>query len=89
MSDDDGRARSRGEATDVDHSARASTTRSTSCMHVRSWLIAYQYGNPADYGMPALPEWSVRRTDASGIALAEDDVSEPFIRAETPMKVRR
>jgi hypothetical protein len=58
-------------------------------MHTRSWVIAYQYGDPTDYGVPALPEWSVRRTCAGGLALAEDDASEPFIRADTTMKVRR
>jgi hypothetical protein len=89
MSDEDGRARSRGEPTDAERSTRASASRSASCMHARSWVIAYRYGEPADYGIPALPSWSVRRTDAGGVALAEDDDSEAFVRADAPMKVRR
>jgi hypothetical protein len=89
MTDEDGRARSHDESTAPERATPTSATRSTSCMHARSWVIAYRYRAPADYGIPPLPSWSVRRTDAGGVALAEDDDSDAFIRADAPMSVRR
>jgi len=89
MSDEETRAWSRERTADSESDPSSTRTLSTSQMHARSWVIAYQYGDPADYGMPALPGWSVRRTCKGGIALAKDDASEPFIRANAPMKVRR
>lgn len=89
MSDEDVRAWSRERTAESEPDSPSARTPTASRMHARSWLIAYQYGDPADYGMPALPEWSVRRPCVGGIALAENDASEPFIRADAPMKVRR
>jgi hypothetical protein len=58
-------------------------------MRTRRWVIAHHYRDPADYGVPELPEWTVRRTECDGISLAEDDDSEPFISADRPVRVRR
>lgn len=58
-------------------------------MRARTWVIATQYNDPSDYGIPELPTWTVSRTAGSGIALAVTADADPFIRAEQPMKVRR
>ncbi|MDF9744387.1 hypothetical protein [Natrinema salsiterrestre] len=58
-------------------------------MLARTWVIAAQYNDPADYGIPTLPPWTVTRTDRGGIALAANADSDPFVRAEQPMTVRR
>lgn len=58
-------------------------------MRARTWVIATQYNEPEDYGIPTLPEWSVLRRNGSGIAFAEHDDADPFIRADQPMMVRR
>lgn len=47
-----------------------------------------RYADPAAYGIPALPDWYVLY-DCDGMALAEKGKSDPFIRAERPMRVRR
>jgi hypothetical protein len=57
-------------------------------MRARRWCVAYLYHDPEEYGVPALPEWSVTRTE-DGLAFSESDDREPFIRAENPMRVRR
>ncbi|KYH26062.1 hypothetical protein HAPAU_11530 [Halalkalicoccus paucihalophilus] len=57
-------------------------------MRARAWTVAYRYADPEDYGIPALPDWRVVRDD-DGLALAEEGESDPFIRAERPMRVRR
>jgi hypothetical protein len=56
-------------------------------VRAREWAIAGQYREPADYDIPELPAWHVRRPDCGGIAFAAG--GEPFIVAERPMKVRR
>lgn len=58
-------------------------------MRARTWVIAANYSEPEDYGIPALPEWTVVRGEPSGIAFAEGSDAEPFIRAERPVRVRR
>jgi len=58
-------------------------------MQARTWAIAAQYNDPADYGIPTLPTWTVSWTDRRGFALAANGDADPFIRAEQPMKVRR
>jgi hypothetical protein len=58
-------------------------------MHARQWVVASCYREPADYGIPALPRWSVRRTDEGGLALAASDAAEPFVSAADPVRVRR
>lgn len=57
-------------------------------MRARAWAVAYRYADPEAYGIPALPDWRVVR-DGDGLALAEEGESDPFIRAERPMRVRR
>ncbi len=62
------------------------TTRERSEMRARRWAIAASR-NPAAYGIPELPVWTVCEYD--GLALADSPESEPFIRAAEPMQVRR
>lgn len=57
-------------------------------MGAREWAIAYRFREPADYGIPTLPEWSVATTEEGGVAFG-DGSNEPFIRAEHPVRVRR
>ncbi|WP_049934264.1 hypothetical protein [Halalkalicoccus jeotgali] len=59
-----------------------------SSMRARVWAVAYRYADPETYGIPALPDWRVI-SDDGGLALAEDGESDPFIRAERPIRVRR
>ncbi|RXK48342.1 hypothetical protein [Halorientalis pallida] len=62
---------------------------STGRMRARAWTIAAQFYDPADYGIPDLPEW-VEGRDAEGrLVFADADSGEAFIRAENPAKVRR
>ena len=58
-------------------------------MGARRWVIAANYSPPAAHGIPELPDWTVRRTDAGGLALAAGDDSAPFVTAQNPMRVRR
>jgi len=58
-------------------------------MRARTWVLAYRYYEPEDYGVPELPDWTVARTDCEGLAFARDVGEEPFIRAERPVQVRR
>ncbi len=57
-------------------------------MGARVWAIAYRYRDPADYGIPTLPGWTVSRTENGGIAFHATD-GEPFIRADRPVSIRR
>lgn len=66
-----------------------SVSEGESSMRARTWLVAFQYYDPSDYDIPALPAWAVTRPDAGGIAFAADDGEPPFIRAEQPVRVRR
>ncbi len=63
-------------------------------MRARDWAIAGAFRTPADYDIPAVPDWQVCRPDwqvcrldCGGIAFATDDG--PFIAAEHPIPVRR
>jgi hypothetical protein len=58
-------------------------------MLARTWVIAAQYNDPADYGIPKLPSWTVSRTDSRGIGFGVSADADPFIRAEQPVKIRR
>jgi hypothetical protein len=58
-------------------------------MGARTWAIAYLYHEPAAYGVPELPEWTVSRVDEDRLAFAADGETEPFISAGDPMRVRR
>jgi hypothetical protein len=58
-------------------------------MRARRWVVASCYREPADYGIPPLPRWSVRRTDGGGLALAASEAGEPFVSAADPVRVRR
>jgi hypothetical protein len=57
-------------------------------MRSREWAIAEAFRTPADYGIPDLPAWGVRRGDDGRLTLVGDD-TEAFIAADRPMKVRR
>jgi len=57
-------------------------------MRARRWAIASCYRDPSAYGVPTLPEWTVRR-DSEGLAFAAADDAEPFIAARNPVDVRR
>jgi hypothetical protein len=56
-------------------------------VRAREWAIAGAFRTPADYDIPAVPDWQVCRPDCGGIAFATDDG--PFIAAEHPIPVRR
>lgn len=57
-------------------------------MSARIWSIAHRYRDPADYGIPMLPDWTVSRPDEGAIAFATGD-DDPFISAAHPVPVRR
>jgi len=57
-------------------------------MRVREWAVAGAYRDPADYGIPELPDWKTCRLDCGGLAFADAD-GEVFIVAEDPATVRR
>lgn len=48
-----------------------------------------EYQDPADYGVPELPNWAVSKTENGGPALSATADTEPFIRADQPVSVRR
>lgn len=75
--------RSRSDGTDADRS-----TIPNSSMRARTWIVAYRYYAPEDYGIPTLPDWHVHR-EGGGMELAETEGGEPFVRAERPVRVRR
>jgi hypothetical protein len=58
-------------------------------MRARTWVLACNYRDPADYGIPTLPAWTVTRTACGALSFAADDESTPFISAEHPVRVRR
>ena len=58
-------------------------------MRAREWTIAAQFYDPADYGIPDLPEWVAGRDAEGRLVFADPDTGEAFIRAENPTKVRR
>lgn len=58
-------------------------------MRARTWTIAARFREPADYGIPSLPAWTVYREGGGGLAFGPADGEEVFIAAENPMRVRR
>ncbi|WP_251341747.1 hypothetical protein [Haloplanus halophilus] len=58
-------------------------------MRARAWIVASKFCEPADYGVPELPTWAVSRPDGGGVAFAETEGDVPFIRADSPARVRR
>ena len=56
-------------------------------MRAREWAIVGAAREPEEHGIPELPAWRVSRNDDGGIAFA--DAGEPFILAESPVRVRR
>ncbi|SHH33648.1 hypothetical protein [Halobaculum gomorrense] len=57
-------------------------------MLARTWVIAGSYGDPADHGVPKLPEWEVSR-NGERLSFVAEDGDEPFISAENPVRARR
>jgi hypothetical protein len=57
-------------------------------MRARTWLIAYRYGCPADYGIPVLPDWHQCRDEDGRLSFAAAG-EEPFVSAANPVTVRR
>jgi hypothetical protein len=55
-------------------------------MRARRWVIAARFKQPADYGIPALPEWTPRCGDGR---LAFAAAGSAFISAAEPVPVRR
>jgi len=89
MHDDTSGSHERNPDTPPTESGTSLTGRGRSQMRARTWTIAAQYADPVEYGIPTLPDWTVYTLDSRGMALAESDGTEPFIRAEQPMTVRR
>ncbi|WP_254832935.1 hypothetical protein [Haloglomus salinum] len=58
-------------------------------MRTREWAIAANFHDPADYGIPPLPEWTVYKEARGGMALGVADGDGVFIAADDPVKVRR
>jgi hypothetical protein len=58
-------------------------------MRAREWAIVGAAREPEEHGIPELPAWRVSRDDDGGIAFADADADEPFILAESPVRVRR
>ncbi|MGQ3413912.1 hypothetical protein ACT4ML_16890 [Natrinema sp. LN54] len=57
-------------------------------MRAREWAIAGAFRDPAEYDIPDLPSWRVRRNDCGGLSFADKD-DEPFIAADHPVTARR
>lgn len=58
-------------------------------MRARIWTIAAAFNDPADYGIPPLPEWTVYKEAGGGMALGAAEHDGVFIAADTPVTVRR
>jgi hypothetical protein len=58
-------------------------------MRAREWAVVDAACEPAEYGIPELPTWRVSRDDDGGLAFAAEGDDEPFIAAESPVRVRR
>jgi hypothetical protein len=58
-------------------------------MRARFWTIAASFNDPADYGIPPLPEWTVYRESGGGMALGAEESDGVFIAADDPVRVRR
>ncbi|WP_435063920.1 hypothetical protein [Halobaculum sp. EA56] len=69
--------------------SRGEPTGSRSAMLARTWAIAGCYGEPAEYGIPDLPGWEVRRVEDGGLSFVAEGETRPFISAEDPVRVRR
>lgn len=89
MQDDEPRSGEQDTASPSGRPTPSLTERRGSRTRARTWVIAAQYNNPEEYGIPPLPAWSVSRADSRGIALAANADADPFVRADQPMKVRR
>jgi hypothetical protein len=58
-------------------------------MRAREWAIVGAACDPEEHGIPELPTWRVSRDDDGGLAFVADGEDEPFIAAESPVRVRR
>ena len=56
-------------------------------MRARRWCIAATFNDPADYGIPELPDWTVYRDEDGTLALGE--AGDRFLSAGSPVRVRR
>ncbi|WP_255151540.1 hypothetical protein [Halorarius halobius] len=63
------------------------TTDSAGAMRARTWTVAANYRDPADYDIPALPDWTVYRDEDGTLAFASE--GEAFLTARDPVDVRR
>ncbi|MXR42637.1 hypothetical protein GRX01_14990 [Halobaculum sp. WSA2] len=59
-----------------------------STMLARTWAITGRYDDPADHGIPELPEWGVGRTGGR-LSFLPEEGGEPFISAGNPVRARR
>jgi hypothetical protein len=58
-------------------------------VRAREWAIVDAVCEPAEYGIPELPTWRISRDDDGGLAFVAEGDDEPFIAAESPVRVRR
>lgn len=67
--------------------AEGAPTATTASMRARRWVVAANYRDPTDYGIPPLPDWTVYRDDNGALALGVG--GKIFLRADDPVDVRR
>lgn len=67
----------------------AKLRRGGSLMRAREWVIVDTAPGPAEYGIPELPAWRGSRDGDGSLAFVADGDDEPFIAAESPVRVRR
>ena len=89
MGEEGSPSQTRNRQSDAIQSGERLKRTSGSRMRARTWVIAHHYHEQEEYGIPAIPDWTVVETDRNGVAFAENDETEPFIRADEPMRVRR
>ena len=77
----DGERGSESAGTDADPETEGGT------MRARRWCIAATFHDPADYGIPELPDWTVYRDEDGTLAFGER--GERFLSAGNPVRVRR
>lgn len=78
------------EYSDTSTASIEDTSNGRRTMLARTWTIAANFREPADYGIPTAPTFCAEhRSDETLVLFASSDAAEPFITAEGPMTVRR
>jgi hypothetical protein len=79
-----------GDTADEPRSAEPTTdSGEPGAMRTRTWSVAVNFHEPADYDIPPLPEWTVYKETGGGMALGAEEGDGVFIAADEPMAVRR